>query len=333
MTPTVSVLLPVFDAETTLEPCLESVARQSEPSFEVLLVDDGSTDGTAAIAHRFAARDPRFRLLRRAHEGLVAALNAGLAEARGEIVARMDGDDLMHRHRLREQVRALADPRLSGVGCRVRLFPRAHLREGLRDYEAWLNHIGSPASVRREAFVECPIAHPSLAVRREVLQAFGYRDMGWPEDYDLVLRLLGAGHELAVVPQRLLCWRDHPGRLSRTDDAYAIARFMECRASFLAAHVVTGPTYVLWGFGHTGKALRRALAHHGKSPAAIVELHPGRLGQRIHGAPVIAPRQLQRERPRGPILVSVAGAGPRAEIRAALAAMRFEELRDFVICA
>jgi len=101
------------------------------------------------------------------------------------------------------------------VGCRVRLFPRERLREGRRAYERWLNHAIEPAAIRREAFVECPIAHPTLMIRREVLAAHRYRAMGWPEDYDLLLRLLADGRELAVHPRRLLGWRDSPGRLSR----------------------------------------------------------------------------------------------------------------------
>jgi hypothetical protein len=76
----------------------------------------------------------------------------------------------------------------------VRCFPRAALGAGMRAYEAWLASVDSPERVRREAFVECPVAHPTLAIRAELLRAFGYRDRGWPEDYDLLLRLLEAGH-------------------------------------------------------------------------------------------------------------------------------------------
>jgi hypothetical protein len=246
----------------------------------------------------------------------------------------MDADDLMHRERLASQLAALeAEPGLAGVGCHVRLFPRRELREGARAYEHWLNTIDSPEAVRREAFVECPLAHPSLALRREVLARYGYRDLPWAEDYDLVLRLLGDGQRLGVVPRRLLCWRHGGPRLSRSDPRYAIERFTACKAAFLAAgFLAQTERYVLWGYGETGKALRRALATHGLLPARIVELHPRRLGETIHGAPVVPPEALPAL-PRRPIVVSVAGAGPRAEIRAALSAMGFRELEDFVVAA
>ncbi len=333
MTPRVSVLLPVRDGAATLAAALRSVLRQSEGRFECVVVDDGSRDESLALARDFARRDARIRVLATARSGLVATLMHGLAACTAPFVARMDADDCMHRERLRLQVAALEKTGLAAVGCWVRLHPRRGLSDGMRAYEHWLNAIDTPEAVRREAFVECPIAHPTLLARRSVLSAFGYRDADWPEDYDLVLRMLAAGERIGMVPRRLLLWRDGPGRLSRTSPVYASDRFTRCRAAFLA----TGPLaaaseYVLWGYGGTGRALRAALLEHGKRPVRIVELHPGRLGQRIHGAAVVAPAALAGGCEL-PIVVSVAGAGPRAEIRSALAAMGYAEGRDFVCAA
>jgi hypothetical protein len=207
------------------------------------------------------------------------------------------------------------------------------MSDGLRAYEAWLTSIRRASDVQSEAFVECPLAHPTLMLRREVLADFGYRDYGWPEDYDLVLRLLGAGHELGVVAQRLLGWRDSSGRLSRTHPRYAQERFTACKAHHLCeTFLARTERYILWGYGGTGRALRRALSQLGRTPSHIVELHPRRLGQTIHGAPVIAPEGL-RELRDIPIIASVAGSGPRAQIRAELEGMHFEETRDFVCAA
>jgi hypothetical protein len=246
----------------------------------------------------------------------------------------MDADDLMHRQRLAMQARRLEEhPTLAAVGCHVRLFPRQGLPEGRRAYERWLNSIGTPCRVRQEAFVECPIVHPTLMIRRQVLRALGYRDCGWPEDYDLLLRLLTQGYRVGVVPRRLLSWRDHPQRLSRRSPTYALERFTACKAAFLAASFLKKTeTYILWGYGDTGKALCRALLTHDKSPSHIVELHPGRLGNRIHNAPVIHPEDLVRI-PQKPVVVSVAGAQARHEIRQVMARLGFVELRDFVCAA
>ncbi len=332
--PKVSVLLPAFDCAATLAPALESVRRQREPSFECIVVDDGSRDETRAIAEDFARRDPRFRVIARAHQGLVSALNAGLSECRAPIIARMDGDDVMAQRRLSAALTKLAaEPELSAVGAHVRLFPRAALTPKRLAYERWLNAITTPADVRREAFIECPIAHPTLTIRGAVLRELAYRDQGWPEDYDLMLRLLAAGHRLAVVAQRLHHWRDSPGRYSRTQPACALASFVACKASFLARGFLRERAeFILWGYGATGRTLCRALAEHGKRPTHIVELHPGRIGQRIAGALVIAPGELARV-PGAPLVVSVAGAQARGLIRAELARMSWLEQRDFIVAA
>lgn len=329
-----SILLPVFQAGETIDATLRSITRQTFDDWHCVVVDDGSTDDSGDRAEKLASGDARFAVLRRTHRGLVATLNDGLQHCTGRYVARIDADDLMHRRRLERQVHALDHaPDLAGVGCHVRLFPRASLQDGLRSYERWLRAIDSTERVRRELFIESPLAHPTWMVRREIFDAFPYRDVGWPEDYDFLQRLHAAGKRFGVVPERLVSWRDHEGRLTRTGDAYRIEEFPRLKAAFLAeTFLASRETYVLWGYGHTGRALRRALLEHGRRPSVIVEVHPGRLGQRIHGAPVIPREELVQHRGE-PIVASVAGEGPRGEVRRALDGMGFVELRDFVCAA
>jgi len=334
MRPRISVLLPVWNAEKTLAATLQSIRRQTERRFECIVVDDGSRDESPEIVRALAHRDPRFVLHQRAHEGLVASLNAGVDLCRGEIVARMDADDWMHRERLALQADALdAEPSLWAVGTHVRIFPRRSLRDGHLAYERWLNSLSEAQDIRRDRFIECPIAHPTLAIRRSVLARARYRDRGWPEDHDLLLRLLDDGPRVGVVPRRLLGWRDHPDRLSRTDGRYGLDRFTDCRAFHLSRSFLGGAEeYVLWGHGSTGRALRRALDAHGHRPRFIVEVHPRRIGQRIHGAEVIPPQALRKRRS-WPIVVSVAGSVPRGQIRSAMAEMGYREGEDFVCAA
>ena len=332
--PLISILLPARDAATTLPACLASIGRQTETRFECVLVDDGSRDATRAIADSVAQRDARFRVIATGRHGLVAALNTGLTVCRAPLVARMDADDLMHRERLALQLAALtAEPRLAGVGCHVRVFPRASMRPGLRDYERWLRSIDTTHRVTCERFVECPLPHPTWMLRREIMLRLGYRDCGWPEDYDFLLRLFASGERMGVVPQRLLAWRDRPDRMWRRDPSYAQPRFLACKAQ----HLAEGPLrhrdeYVLWGFGETGKALRRALAALGKRAAWIVELHPRRLGETIHGAKVVRPETLP-SLPKLPIVASVASAFARNEIRAQCHRMNLREPLDFLCAA
>jgi glycosyltransferase involved in cell wall biosynthesis len=333
MTPRVSVLLPVWNASATLAVALGSVQRQTFSDWECIVVDDGSSDGTDAIVRAATAADPRVVLVQTPHRGLVPALNEGLTRCRAPLIARMDADDAMHRERLARQCAALvADPALAAVGCHVRIFPRSGMTDRAREYERWLNGLCSADDVRRDAFVECPIAHPALMMRREMAE-LGYADRGWPEDYDLVLRALAAGLKLGIVSARLLSWRDHAASLCRTSAVYDVERFTACKAHYLACgFLAAAEEYVLWGYGDTGRVLRRALAVHGKRPSHIVEVKTSRIGQRIHGADVIPIEALPSLRGRR-ILVSVARQGPRQEIRAAMEAMQFVEGADYVCCA
>lgn len=333
--PVISILLPLFNAAPTLPAALRSIRRQSLTDWECIVVDDGSTDGGAEIVEDFGAGDPRFVLLRTDHGGIVAALNRGIERCRAPLVARMDADDIMSRERLARQAAMLhAEPRLAAVGCHVRLFPRRQLGKGWRDYERWLNRIVSPEQLRRESLIECPIGHPTWMIRREVLAHFRYRDCGWAEDYDLLLRLLAEGREIGVVPRRLLSWRDSPERLSRRDPRCSIDSFVRCKAQFLAEGFLReARQFGLWGYGATGRQLHRALREHGRELAFVIDVHPGRLGQRILSAPVVAPDEYGFPAGGAPLIVSVAHERPRQEIREFLARRGLQELRDFVCAA
>jgi glycosyltransferase involved in cell wall biosynthesis len=333
-TPRISILLPVWNAESTLDLCLRSILRESEQNWECILVDDGSTDGSLVLANSFAARDRRIQVISRPHEGLIATLNFGVPFCQAPIVARMDADDWMHRDRLELQLSALNDnPRLDAVGAFTRSFPRRELTTGRRRYEAWLNSFHDAERVWMDRFIECPVAHPSLAIRRASLIRLGYRDRGWPEDWDLLLRLMRNGPRVGIVSKRLLGWRDRPDRLSRSDARYDLDRFTECRAwhlhrDFLAGHA----SYVLWGHGRTGRALRKALSRLGHEPRSIVEVHPRRIGETIGGVPVIDPSSLGNPSS-DPVVVSVAGERPRSEIRNALTSSGFQEGMHFICAA
>jgi glycosyltransferase involved in cell wall biosynthesis len=332
--PRVSILLPVWNAESTLETCLRSIERQSESDFECVLVDDGSTDRSLDVARNRTDRDPRFRVFAEPHEGLVPSLVKGTAHCRGDYIARIDADDWMHHDRLRLQCAALENqPELDAVGSFVRIFPRQLLSDGRRAYEEWLHSLSDPQTIWRNRFIECPVVHPTLMIRSEALAQTPYRDRAWPEDYDLMLRLLRKGPKVGMVTRRLVGWRDNAKRLSRTHANYGQESFTACRAWHLSRDFLRNHRrYVLWGHGRTGRALRKALMKLGHDPELIVDVHPRRIGQRIRGAEVIRPEALDQHREL-PIVVSVAHSAPRAEIRSALESMGFRDGVDYVSAA
>lgn len=332
--PAVSILLPARDAEATIGACLSSIARQSATDFECIVVDDGSIDRTASLVRDRAQRDRRFRLLERPRLGLVAALHHGLSACEARLVARMDADDVMHRDRIALQRQAMESDRgLAGVGCHARAFPSRSFGDGTRAYMQWLRSIRTELDVLRERFVESPLLHPTWMLRTVTARSHGYRDEPWAEDYDLLLRMLGAGERLSVVPRTLHGWRRGPACATTTNARYD----EQNRARLKAARLCEGPLasrndYVLWGHGSTGRRLRSALAAHGRSPTAIVELDPRKIGQSHHGAEVVAPDGISRH-DGVPILVCVANLSPRTEARRRITALGKVELRDFWCCA
>jgi glycosyltransferase involved in cell wall biosynthesis len=333
--PRISVLVPCRDAAGTIQDALASVEAQTFDDFEVIVVDDGSADATLGILTAWARRDRRLRVLAGEPAGIVAALCTGLAAAQGEIIARMDADDVAHPDRFLQQIELLdANPGLAACGTGIRYFPRATLKGGARQYERWINGLISGDDIARDIFVECPIPHPTLMIRRSALDAVGgYRDPGWPEDYDLVLRLWAADMPMAKVPGVLLDWRDGPDRLSRTDPRYSAGAFRRCKAEWLIRTRLRGRDgVVVWGAGPVGKSMALELAGRGVRIVAFVDLDPRKIGQTIHGAPVIDPAGIDRFR--GAFaLASVAGPTPRARIRAALETAGWRETVDFCAVA
>jgi glycosyltransferase involved in cell wall biosynthesis len=288
--PRVNVLLPVKDEAATLGECLADLRAQPLEDHEVLAVDDGSTDGSLDILQGAAAADPRVRVLRApAPGGLVAALNAGLAAARAPLLARMDADDRCPQERLAVQVRVLdADPGLQILGARVEAFGD-FVGPGMCAYVEWSNTLLDDGALRRDLLVESPLVHPSVVARTATLRALGgYRDDGGPEDYDLWLRAAAAGARFGKCPEVLLRWRDRESRLTRRDPRYARERFFARKVrAVLEGPLREGGVVVIWGAGQIGKAWARALVGPGRSLVAFVEVDPRKLGQRIHGAPVI----------------------------------------------
>lgn len=329
-----SVLLPVRDEAAYLAEALSSLSAQTLSDFEVLVVDDGSTDGSAELAEAHARDDPRFRVLGQEPAGIVAALERARDEARGRLIARMDGDDVALPERLEAQVEAFADPELAACGGRVSYFPEGAVRDGTRRYECWLNGLVTAEAAARDIFIECPLPHPAMTLRADALAAVGgYRDCGWPEDYDLVLRLWAAAARFRNVETPVLRWRDHEARRSRLDPAYSLEAFVRCKVHHLRATLLPGfPGVLVWGAGPVGKSFARELQAQGSKVAAFVDVDPRKIGHEVHGAPVVSLGDAAAFRESFAV-GAVAGEVARAEIREAIAAEGRKDGVDFVAVA
>lgn len=334
--------MPVRDAEPFLGQALDCVLAQSEGDFELIAVEDGSSDRSRETLETYAKGDGRIRVLQTdvGRRGLVAALNLGLKACRAPLVARMDADDRCPSNRFALQLAALASrPELFAVTSQVEAFPTEQLRDGMRRYLAWQNSLLSPARIIRDRFVESPLVHPSVMMRTEPLRSLGgWRQNGWAEDWDLWLRAFERGLSIGRVAQPLYQWRLHPRRATLTDPRYSEESFLACRAHFLARHLAAGKR-ALWllGAGPVGKRLARALAKEGLVVAGFADVDPKKIGGRIanngDGWPVVSMQDLLGlgSRPFG--LGSVGQAGGREQLRAELLEAGWKEGRDFLVAA
>jgi len=335
VTPKVSVLMPCYDAADTLDEALDSLAAQSLQNHELVAVDDGSNDSTLEVLQQRTRSDRRIRLLTQPHAGIVAALNAGLGACQTDLVARMDADDRAHPQRLEMQLAFLeANPEVAVVGCRVAGFPPEQVRQGLQIYLEWQNNLLSDEDIRREMFVESPLAHPSVMFRRSwVERAGGYQDNGWAEDYDLWMRLYMAGARFAKLPEVLLEWRERPERLTRLDGRYSLENFLRLKAYYLArGPLARRDAVILWGAGMVGRRLSKHLLRQGIPLAAFVDIDPRKIGHLRRGLPILPPEELLawwRRYQNPAVLAAVGSRGARALIRARLNAYNLCEGQDW----
>lgn len=317
----VSIVLPFRNSAETLAECLESIREQTLQDYELIAIDDGSSDPSTEIVKRFLESDSRIRLLQPGAIGLVAALNLGVAEARAEYIARMDADDVMCKTRLEEQadfLRLHSDVAL--VSCRIRIFPEEHLRSGYREYERWQNNCVTPEDIADNRYVESPHAHPSVMLRRTVFeQITGYRLGDFPEDYDLWLRVAEQGLKMAKIPRVLLLWRDRPDRFSRNDSRYERVAFDRLRALYLSRdpRVRSAKEIVLWGAGRDTRRRAQLLLDHGIVHSGWIDIDPRKIGNIVGGRRVFGVSWLKRE-PRPFVLIYVTNHGARDEIEQSL---------------
>jgi glycosyltransferase involved in cell wall biosynthesis len=333
--PAVSVLMPCYNAAATLSEALESLALQTFRDFEVVAVDDGSTDATKEILETWARQDSRCRVFSQPHRGIIPSLNAGLALCHAPYIARMDADDRAFPERLERQAAYLdAHPEIALVSCQVSGFPADQVREGFRLYLDWLNALVTDEEIRREIFIESPLPHPSVTFRKDwVEQLGGYEEHGWPEDYDLWLRMYLARGRFAKLPQVLLDWREHPERLTRADCRYSVENFLRAKAYYLAR----GPlkdrdAVIIWGAGMMGRRLGKQLQRQNLPLVAFVDIDPKKIGRTRRRQPIIFPEELldwwgQFERPA--LLAAVGARGARDLIRQRLVKLGLVEGRDW----
>ncbi len=265
-------------AEDAPDPCRRSAAdrdRLDGPRMTVLHLEPGrGIAGALAVAAAAAAE---------------AARETGVHGPRFELFARQDADDRSLPQRFDQQVSYLAaHPEIDVLATGIVTVSESPPTDGWRRYESWLASCREPEEIARNLWIESPLPHPTVMARRSAFdRAGGYRDVPWPEDYDLWLRMLAEGIRMAKLPEPLYEWRDHPGRATRVLESYTPAAFLACRAHHLARKLNSRPV-IIWGAGRDGRRAARALLREGVVIDAFLDIDPRKIGRQAYGRPILA---------------------------------------------
>ena len=233
----ISVLMGIYNCEQTLAAALDSVLAQTEQDFELILCDDGSTDGTYALAEQYARRDARIVLLQNSsNQGLNQTLNTCLFHAKGEYIARMDGDDICAAHRFATQLAFLEQHEAYAfVSSAMAMFD---------EHGVWGRTYPKPAPAARDFKRDTPFSHAPVMIRREAIEAVGGYTVDQRllrvEDFHLWVKLYAKGYRGYNLEEPLYLVREDRASASRKKCKY---RLNQVRVQLYAIKVLRLPCY------------------------------------------------------------------------------------------
>ncbi|MCF8461578.1 MAG: glycosyltransferase [Flavobacteriales bacterium] len=319
--PRISILIPCKNAEQFLKECFTSILAQTESNWELIVVNDGSTDDSKVILDQFAQADERILILENNGSGIIDALRLAYSKSSGELVTRMDADDIMAPNKLEILKRNLIKSGLGHVAVgQVKYFSDEELKDGYRYYESWLNRLTATGTNYSDIFRECVIPSPCWMVFREDLDRCGaFESDQYPEDYDLTFRFFGNGLKVILCSEIIHYWRDHSSRSSRNDPNYADNRFLDLKLKwFLRLSHDSSRPLVVWGAASKGKMLSKGLLEAGVDFRWMCN-NPNKINKHVYGKlmeNVAGIKQLENPQ----VIVAVANKDEQAEIREQLGA-------------
>jgi glycosyltransferase involved in cell wall biosynthesis len=215
LNPLISVILPVYNAEKFLNESINSILEQTYIHFELIIVNDGSTDTSQSIIDHYS--DPRIRKINHTqNKGLVASLNEAIVSAKGDMIVRMDADDIAFKDRVQKQVQYLLDhPAIDIVGTHA-VFFETNTQSPMANWELDLNTI-TPSSIKKALTWENCMIHPSICMRSEIAKSLLYNEHQKNyEDYDLWLRATADNINIAKIDESLLYYRVQPNSITQS---------------------------------------------------------------------------------------------------------------------
>lgn len=254
--------MPVFNAAPFLEECLDSILKQEGTDWELLAINDFSTDHSFQILNHYANQDPRIKVLNNQQKGIIPALRLALIKCNGQYITRMDADDRMSSHKLYRLKDLLVKTGKGNIAIGlVKYFADYPIGDGYLRYQNWLNRLTQTGENFQDIYKECVVPSPCWMVHYEDLVLSGaFTSNTYPEDYDLCFRFYQSGLKVVSVKEVLHYWRDHSSRASRNDPHYLDNDFFALKIQyFLKLNFNPKKNLVLWGAGRKGKKVAKEL--------------------------------------------------------------------------
>ncbi len=258
----ISILIPVKNAEGYFRECLDSILAQTEENWELIIVNDGSTDRSRGIALEYATKDERITVLDNEGTGIIEALRTAYKHCSGELITRMDADDIMPLNKLETLQTSLQKHGTGHVATGlVKYFAADGIKPGYQHYEGWLNDLTRTGSNYSDVYRECVIPSPCwMTYRSDLDNCEAFNPDRYPEDYNLAFRFMQQGLKVIPCNEVLHFWRDHSERTSRNHPHYQDNRFLELKLNwFLELSHDPAKTLVVWGAASKGKLIARKL--------------------------------------------------------------------------
>lgn len=326
----VSILIPFKNTARFLPECLASILAQTYLQWEVIAIDDHSSDDSRQILQSIAEKDPRIKVYSNNGAGIIMAMRTAYAASSGLFITRMDSDDIMMPEKIRMMVTAL---QTSGPGHialgKVRYFSASGISNGYKRYEEWLNNLTHTGANFEERYKECVIPSPSWMVHKTDLDQCGaFKPDRYPEDYDLAFRMFASGLTCLPCEEVLHMWRDYDTRTSRTSEHYAQNYFLDLKVYyFLKLDWDTNRPLVLWGAGNKGKTAAKLLRTQKISFYWVCD-NPNKIGKEIYGQMLLSYTEIGKmKKPQS--LITVANAKAQKQIRSFLEDHSQKDMTDY----
>lgn len=284
--PLVTIIMAVKDTAPYLHDCLDSILAQTYQNWELIAVNDHSSDESPKILQEYAAKDSRVRFFNSDQPRLIPTLQVGYRETKGILINRMDSDDKMPDYKLQ----VLVDEWLKhGKGTVIaggtkHFVDEGSVGEGFIKYEEWLNEVARKSTHYQEIYRECVIPSHCWIIHKEDFDAAGAFDpVIYPEDYDLCFRFYKLDLTIIGIDQILHFWRDRSDRISRTWEEYEDNRYFDLKLRFFYEldRDITRPL-VLWGAGKNGKDMAGLLQSYGDTFHWVCD-NERKIGKDIYG--------------------------------------------------